>query len=400
MKNEVKLELIRHIIPFWNSLIDRENGGFFSYMSHDLIINKDTFRSAILHSRILWFYSNCYLTLKNDEREIAEKCLETAKHCYDFMATKFIDRESGGIFWSVNSRGVPANPMKHAYCNAFFVYAAASYYDASGDSTALNNAMRIFEILETTAADKNGIGYFESFDRDWNIIDNDELSENGIQAVKTMNLVLHLIEAYTELYRVNHNEDVAGRIKYLLEIMYYKVYDAQNKQLKVFFDKDWNVLGNVHSYGHDIEASWLLGRTLDIMGEALPDDLADAIREVCKSLVQKIDEVAFCEYGSKSMYYERVNNTVDRRRVWWTQTEGVIGFLQAYNLYGDEKYLQRAQGLWEYIRERMIDTRTGSEWFAELDKEHVPDESAAMADEWKCPYHNGRMAFEVILRDF
>jgi mannobiose 2-epimerase len=284
--------------------------------------------------------------------------------------------------------------MKHAYNHAFFVYALASYYDASKDSTALNNAMRVFEILETQMADK--IAYKECCDRDWNLIDNDELSENGIKAEKTMNTILHLIEAYTELYRVGKNDDVMGRINRLLELMYIRIYDPNRRQLKVFFDSDMNEKGNVHSYGHDIEAAWLLGRTLKICDDDIPYELYRNIEDMNKALVEKIDEVAFCENGTKSMYYESVNGNVNRTRTWWVQAEGVVGFLDAHNRCGKPEYLDRAQGLWDYIKSCVIDKRPGSEWFSELNNDHVPDKSMPMADEWKCPYHNGRMCIEVM----
>jgi mannobiose 2-epimerase len=392
MKEEIKHELINHIIPFWDSLVDRENAGFYGYVSHDLTVNRDVFKSAILHSRILWFYSSCYLVLKD------EKCLEKAKQCYEFML-KFIDKESGGIFWSVNARGVPANPMKHAYNHSFFVYALSSYYDASKDSTALNNAMRMFEVIETEMADTGGrIGYRECCDRDWNLIENEELSENGIVAEKTMNTILHLIEAYTELYRVSKNGDVLGRIGSLLSLMYTKIYDHQRRQLKVFFDRDMNEMGKVHSYGHDIEAAWLLGQTLDICGYELPCDLITDIRDMNQNLVERIDEVAFCPAGS--LLYESVNGKVNTTRTWWVQAEGVVGFLDAYERYNQPKYLERAERLWEYIKERIVDKRPGGEWFNELNNDHVPKLDMPIVNEWKCPYHNGRMAFEVILRDF
>jgi mannobiose 2-epimerase len=394
MKQEIKHELINHIIPFWNNLADFENGGFFSYVSHDLIVNKGAFRSVNLHSRILWFYSNCYLTLKDEDIAVAEKCLDMAKHCYDFLVKHFIDKESGGVFWSVNVRGVPANPMKHIYCHAFFIYATASYYRASGDSTAVNNAMRMFDLIETTMADD--IGYLEAFDRDWGVIDNDELSENGIKAEKTMNVVLHLIEAYTELYKANKNGDVLTRLTYLMQLMYHKVYDKARQRLNVFFDRDMKVLGDVHSYGHDIEAAWLLGRAIEAAGDVLPVDLIANIRSMNRALVDKINEVAFDDSGA--MYYEKVGAAVNRRRVWWTLSEGVVGFLDAYKLYEEQKYLDRAQMLWGYIKARMIDQRPGGEWFNELDYDHAPDVKLAVVDEWKCPYHNGRMCIEVLAR--
>jgi mannobiose 2-epimerase len=387
MKDEIKRELLTHIIPFWDKLLDKENGGFCGYAGHDLIVNRGAFKGAILHSRILWFYSSCYLMFRDDEY------LAKARHCYDFMVKHFLDRESGGLFWSVNVKGVPVNPMKHGYCNAFFIYALASFYEATRDSAALNNAMRMFEIVETRLVDT--IGYRESCDRDWNTIENDELSENGIKADKTMNTILHLIEAYTELFRVSNNGDVLSRLEFLLKLTYVKIYDPSRQRLSVFFDRDMNPIGDVHSYGHDIEAAWLIGRAIDVAGDSFPPELNQKIREMNQALVEKVDEVAFCESGA--MYYESVDGFVNKTRTWWVQAEAFVGFLDAYRLSGKQRYLDRATGLWEYIKAYMIDRRQGGEWYNELTKDHIPKE-LPVADEWKCPYHNGRMCLEALTR--
>jgi mannobiose 2-epimerase len=387
MKDEIRNELVNHIIPFWDSLIDHENGGFYGEVDNDLIVNKGAFKNAVLHSRILWFYSNCYTVLRDDAY------LEKAKHCYDFMIAHFLDRESGGVFWSVNVKGVPVNPMKHGYCNAFFVYALASYYGATRDTTALNNAMRVFELIETNMADK--IGYLESFDRDWNPCENDLLSpKDGLKAEKTTGTVLHLIEAYTELYRVSNNGDVATRLKYLLQLVYFKIYDRANQMLPEFFDKEMNAMSNTHLYGHDVEAAWLMGRAIDVAGEALPHELHVQIRTMCRELVEKLNEVAFDDWGA--IYYESKGGILNKNRVWWAQSEAFVGFLDAYKRYDEQKFLDRATGLWEYIKEHMIDKRAGGEWFNELDKDNVPARMP-VANEWKCPYHNGRMCLMAII---
>ncbi|MCL2071394.1 MAG: AGE family epimerase/isomerase [Oscillospiraceae bacterium] len=390
MKDEIKNELINRVIPFWDSLADYENGGFYGAFSHDLILDKGAFKNAVLHSRILWFYSNCFLLLKENEY------LQKAKHCYDFIVKHFIDRESGGVFWSVNVKGVPVNPMKHGYCNAFFIYAAASYYSASMDSSALNNAMRVFELIETNMADK--IGYNEAFDRDWNPCENDLLAERGVlNAQKTTGTVLHLTEAYTELYKVSKNGDVAARLKYLLQLLCCKIYDKAGQRLPELFDCDMNAVGDVHLYGHDIEAAWLMGRAIDVVGEeVLSKELCGLVRTVCHELTEKLSQTAFGESGA--MHYESVSGIVNKNRVWWTQAEALTGFLDAYERFGEEKYLERAEGLWEYIKNHVIDKRPGSEWHNELDENNIPLRKPIVSD-WKCPYHNGRALIMNLLKE-
>ena len=385
MKSQIKDHLVNSIIPFWNSLADYTNGGFFGYAGYDGQVDKNADKGAILHSRILWFYSNCYLVLKDD------KCLEYAKHCYDFMMEHLLDREQGGIYWMVSANGEPVDTMKHGYNQAFFIYALSSYYDASGDCGALESALEMFNTIETKMRDK--IAYREACTRDWQDCANDALSENGIQAEKTMNTVLHLIEAYTELYRVNPDKTVGKRLENLLELAYDKLYDPLKQRLSVFFDKDMNTLGDVHSYGHDIEAAWLIGRAIDTAEGVLSVELCGKIRQMNRVLAEKIDQVAFDKCGA--MYYESADGAVNKRRVWWAQAEALVGFLDAYRLYGDKRFLDRAEGLWEYIKAHVIDKTDGGEWFAELDENEVPLDMPTV-DEWKCPYHNGRMCLEVI----
>ncbi|MDR0222007.1 MAG: AGE family epimerase/isomerase [Oscillospiraceae bacterium] len=384
MYDEIKSELINRIIPFWNGLADYENGGFYGYVGRDLKPDKKYDKGAVLHSRILWFYSNCYLALK------IPACLEMARHCYDFAARSYLDREYGGVYWSVKFDGKPAETMKHGYCHAFFIYALASYYDASGVQAALDLAMELFGVVEEKLAD--GVSYREACERDWRDRENDELSENGITAEKTMNTVLHLIEAYTELYRVCKDARVAGRLEFLLSLTYDKIYDKANRRLRVFFDKRMNAKGNIHSYGHDIEAAWLAGRALDVAGGVLPGGLAENVRAMNRALAENIYETAF---DGVAMNYENDDGVVNTARVWWVEAEALVGFLDAYRLYGERRFLERAKALWEYIKSEIIDPREGGEWLPQVGANGVPAEMPVV-DEWKCPYHNGRMCLKAI----
>jgi len=381
MLGEIRAELTDHIIPFWNGMADYENGGFCGYMSHNLVTDKSADKGVILLSRILWFYSNCFLVLNESA------LLESAKHCFNFMAKHCVDAEYGGVYWSVKANGEKSETMKHIYCHAFFIYAMSSYYDASGDESALDLAMEVFEIAESRFADE--VSYRECFTRDWQTRDNAELSENGINADKTMNSVLHLIEAYTELYRVAKNTRVAERLRFLLSLTYDKIYDKDNARLLVFFDDGMNPLGDVHSYGHDIEAAWLMDRAVQIAKDELPNGLFNDILAMNRKLAEKVYEAAFDE-GEKAMNYENDGGRINKTRVWWAEAEAVVGFVKAR----DPRYLERARQVWEYIRAYVIDTRDGGEWHSQVGEDGVPAE-LPVVDEWKCPYHNGRMCLEV-----
>ena len=383
-KEEIKGELENHIIPFWNNLCDYEKGGFYGYMSSDLELDKNAEKGVILHSRILWFYSNCYLTLKRED------CLEKAKHCFEFLKNYCVDKDRGGVYWLMNADGTVSDSMKHTYCQAFFIYAMASYYDASKDKEALDLAISVFDTVETKCVDD--IAYLEAQSKEFELVKNDALSENGLMADKTMNTVLHLIEAYTELYRVNPDKKVLERLKFQLELTYDKIYDKEGHKLLVFFDREMKVIGDIHSYGHDIEATWLLDRACDVIGDK---ELTEKISAMNKAIVANIADIAF-ENGS--LNNERDKTEINKIRIWWVQAESVVGFLNGYQRYGEEKYLEMSKSVWDYIKNHIIDKREGGEWFSQIEEDGSYTKAKATVDPWKCPYHNGRRCLEVIKR--
>ena len=384
LAREAKKELTEHILPFWNRLEDKEHGGFYGYMDHDLKLDKNAEKGVILHSRILWFYSNCYLVLKDAE------CLKKAKGCYDFMARYCVDREYGGVYWSVNADGSPKDDMKHTYCQAFFIYALSSYYDASRDESALKLALEMFETVEERCTDE--VAYLEAMSRKWETVENDALSENGLMADKTMNTTLHLLEAYTELYRVSGDERVADRLKFQLCLFLDRIYFKEDARLLVFFIKNLNVIGDIHSYGHDIEATWLLDRACEVLGD---EAFTEEVSAMNKKIVAHIARIA---YKDGSLLNERDKTEINTWRIWWVQAEGVVGFLNAYQKYENAEYMEIARNIWEYIKKEIIDRREGGEWFSQVDENGNPAKFKPTVDPWKCPYHNGRMCLEIIKR--
>lgn len=381
---EVRKELAEHIIPFWNALRDNENGGFYGYLSYGLELDKKADKGVILHSRILWFYSNAYLTLGD------ESLLDYAKHSYEFIKNNCVDYELGGVYWMMDYQGKPSDDMKHTYNIAFAIYALSCYYRASGDKEALALAYRLFEDVEKNTLDE--YGYQEAFDRSWNLVDNEALSENGLKADKTMNAILHLIEAYTELYLADKNEKVAERLKFQLGQMRDIVYTPDTNALKVFFDTQFNTVGDIHSYGHDIEATWLMDRACDVLGD---EELKKQFAEMDLKISHNIQNIAL-EDGA--LNNERENDKIDRKRVWWVQAEAIVGFINAYQHSGEEEFLRSAKSIWEYVKSDIIDKRAGSEWYSEVSFEHKPHDYKEIVGPWKCPYHNGRMCMEVINR--
>lgn len=382
--DEVRTHLLNDIIPFWEGLKDEKYGGYYGYLDFNLNLDKEAVKGCILNSRILWFFSNAYIEIKD------KKLLEYAKQAFSFLKNHCLDKEKGGVYWSVDYKGEPSDTTKHTYNQAFAIYGLSSYYRATGDEEAFEIAFSLHRLIEEKCKDE--YGYMEAFDRDFNLMNNDKLSENGVMAEKTMNTLLHVFEAYTELYLVSKNQEVAENLRQILDTVLDKVYNKEEGRQEVFFDKSWNSLIDLYSYGHDIETAWLLDRGLDIMND---DIYKKKFAPVTDILTENIYNRAYIDH---SLVNEAENGVVDTKRVWWVQAEAVVGFLNGYMKHRNEKkYLAAAEDIWNYIKEYMIDRRQGSEWYFEVDKYGNPIQKP-IVEAWKCPYHNGRMCLEVIRR--
>lgn len=388
---EAREHLEQVIIPFWRALRDDVYGGYYGYMNHHLEVEQEANKGCILNSRILWFFSSAYMTLKD------QKLLDEATHAFEFMKKHCMDSKYGGVYWMVDYKGDLVEDMKHTYNQAFAIYALSSYYEASDKKEAFSLAMELFDKIENTCKDE--YGYLEAFDREWKLINNDKLSDNkhmiadGKIAQKTMNTTLHVLEAYTELYRVGKNPRVGQCLKALLEIILSKVYNQSKKRLEVFFDTSFHTIADMHSYGHDIEAAWLLDRAACILDDS---EMIKQVKECTVSIAYKIEEVAF-EKGA--LNNEQFNDDIDKTRIWWVQAEGVVGFINAYEQTQDDRFLEVAKTIWQYIKTYIVDHRRNSEWYWQVDENGKPHTDYPIVEPWKCPYHNGRMCLEVIRRE-
>ncbi|MBQ8304733.1 MAG: AGE family epimerase/isomerase [Blautia sp.] len=387
LKQEIHTELTDHIIPFWDALRDEEHGGFYGRVNHDLTIDHHADKGGVLHSRILWFFSEAGRVLQD------EQCLMNARHAFRFLKEHLLDGEYGGVMWTTDYRGEPADASKHAYCQAFAIYGLSAWYRVSGEQDALTTAMRLFELLETRMRDPEGYG--EAFERDFSPQVNDKLSENGVLADRTMNTLLHVIEAYTELLRVSGDDRVRTKLTEAVRIMMDRVFDPAKGRLEVFFDKDYHSLIDLYSYGHDIEAAWLLDRAAEVLGDPVLTEKVHVMTAVLE------DHVLREGFDGEALTAECEEGRVLADRIWWVQAEAVNGFLHAWKKRPERTdFLDAARREWQYIREHVIDRRPDSEWLEQLDKAGRPDGSKPMAGLWKCPYHNGRMCLEFLLFPF
>lgn len=384
LHNDFRTHLTERLIPFWERLIDEENGGFYGYMGSDLVVNKTYEKGCILNSRILWFFSNAYMALKD------ESLKRYADHAYRFLIDKCLDKKNGGVFWSLDFKGNPLDTTKHTYNQAFALYALSSYYDAFKNPEALKAASDQFRLIEIKCKDESG--YKEAQSMEFFTIANDKLSENGVMADHTMNTLLHVFESYIEFYRVSHRAEAAERLRGIFDIIGTRIYNPDLHRLEVFFDNDMNSLIDLASYGHDIEAAWLMDRGLDVLGD-------ESYRKLMSPIIRSMEE----EVLKKAFYNDSLANEcergkVDETRIWWIEAEGVVGLYNAYQRRGDEKFKDAALKLWEFIKEHFVDKRPGGEWFYSTDKDGNPIMERPIVEPWKCPYHNGRCLMEMMRR--
>lgn len=377
---EFRDHLVKKILPFWMGLSDDEFGGFYGYVDRNLKVKKDAHKGCILNSRLLWTFSSAGRILK-DKRYIAY-----AKRAYEFMEA-FWDRENGGVFWSVAFDGKPLDLTKHTYCQAFAVYGLSAYYRATGETGALEKAFELFRIIEEKCADEGGYG--EAYKADFSPKSNEKLSENGVMASRTMNTLLHVLEAYAELYRASGDEKVRTAGEMCLERFLNVMYNPEKMRLEVFYDREYRSLIDMQSFGHDIEASWLMWDAVLCM---IPDKKRAPYREMCIALAEAVHARAMTDHGLKN---EMVNGEIDETRIWWVQAETVMGFENAYALTGDEKYRRAAETQWNAVKRMIVDPRETGEWFWSVLEDGQPTDKPVV-EEWKCPYHNGRMCLRMI----
>lgn len=373
------------ILPFWMSLKDETHGGYYGLVDFDLQVDRQAEKGCILNSRILWFFSEAaMLTGRAD----AAAC---ARHVYQWFEDHCFDRENGGVYWSCDALGRPLDTTKHTYNQAFAIYALSAYYRLTGQQAALDRALELFRLIESRCTDAEG--YLEAFTVDWKPESNEKLSENGVMADKTMNTLLHVFEGYAGLYQASRDPAVGQAMRRILGIYAGKVYSPALHRQLVFFDKHYNSIIDLYSYGHDIESSWLIDWGCALLGDAA---LTARIGAIDSDLAHSVYQHA---YRDHSLLNECERGVDDTTRVWWVQAEAVLGFVNEYEKSGGEAYAAAAADIWHYITDKLVDKRPGGKWFWSVDASGVPASRQPIVEPWKCPYHNGRMCMELIRRD-
>lgn len=386
LAQDAKQMLEQTILPFWCALRDKKHGGYYGWMSFSHQVNPHAEKGCILNSRILWFFSEAARLLQRDDLK------QHAQHAYHFLCHSCWDATHGGMYWSVTYDGKPLDTTKHTYNQAFAIYALSAYYRLTGDTEALDRAKQLFHLIEERCTD--AIGYQEAFTVDWQPASNEKLSENGVMAAKTMNTLLHVFEGYAGLFQAEPFPAIEQAMRRILDIYANRIYDPTLRRQRVFFDATYTSIIDLHSYGHDIESSWLMDWGCDLLADA---EQSASIHAINDQLAAHIYEVA---YTNHSLANECDRGTVDTNRVWWVQAEAVVGFIHAWHKHPDQtRYRDAAIDIYQFIREKIVDPRPGGEWYWLVDANGVPNPHKPLVEPWKCPYHNGRMCMELIRRN-
>lgn len=390
LKKEMKQCLEDNILRYWiDKVTDKEHGGYYGRVDGHDHVHPEAEKGAILNGRILWAFSAAYRVMKNKEY------LDAATRAKDYILDHFIDKEYGGVYWSLDCEGKPLDTKKQTYAIGFVIYGLSEYARATGDKQALDAAIKLYHDIEAHAYDAVNGGYVEALTREWNPIADMRLSDKDENGAKTMNTHLHVIEPYTNLYRVWPSKELHESIHRLFDVFTDKLYNKETHHLDLFFDNEWHGRRNVESYGHDIEATWLLWETALVLGE---DDVKAKLGPIVVDLAKAADEGL---QPDGSMIYEHWKDTgkTDRQRQWWVLCENVIGHVNLYQYFNDASALKVAKDCWTFIDKHLVDHVNG-EWHWAVDdngKINLDDDKAGF---WKCPYHNSRMCLEIIERQF
>lgn len=388
LREEVKDELVNDILPFWmNRMTDREQGGFYGRIDGNNCLHPDAPKGAILNARILWTFSAAFRLLKKPEY------LEAATRAKRYLLDFFYDKQYGGIFWELNADGTPSDAKKQIYALGFAIYGLSEYARATGDREALEYAVRLFEVIEKYSFDPVQNGYVEALTREWQPIQDMRLSDKDENEKKTMNTHLHILEPYANLYRVWKDERLEKQLRNLIKVFVTRILDAESGHLNLFFEEDWSNKYHIISYGHDIEASWLIHEAALVLGD---QGLLAEIEPVIVKIARAADEGL---NRDGSMIYENFvdKQKVDRELHWWVQAENVVGHINLYQYFHDEDALHKALKCWQFIKENLIDGE-GGEWYWSRYADGTVNRKDDKAGFWKCPYHNGRMCMEIIER--
>jgi len=386
---KLREHLFGHILPFWcGPALDHEQGGWMAWLSNDLKPDRTQPKGLIVNARILWAFSAVH-QVKPDPLY-----RQMARRAYDYLTNRFWDAKHGGACWRLNDAGEVLDGSKKIYGQAFCIYALTEFYRAFKSGEALQRATTLFELVERHAHDATHGGYVEVRQHDWSEAGPDaRLSDKDMNEKKSMNNHLHVLEAYTNLYRETRDRTVGQRLYELVQIFLERILDARTHHLHHFFDEQWHVRSDTYTFGHDIEASWLLCEAAEVLENPM---LFQRVCQMALAMAEAVLAEGILTDGGLC-YEGKTGRIIDTGRECWPQAEAIVGFLNAYQLSGAAKYLFAAERVWDYSERNLVD-RVHGEWFWRINEDGRPDARLPKISEWKGPYHVSRACLEAMRR--
>lgn len=375
-----------NIASWWmENTLDEKYDGFVGEIDHIGNIVEGANKGIILNSRILWFFSELAIFSGQEEHK------EVASRSFEYLIKYFDDQVYGGALWELSAEGEFVNGKKQTYAQCFCIYALSAYYKLTNSAKALVKANEYFELVEKYARDRVDGGYVEACTREWESIEDFRLSEKDLNVPKSMNTHLHVLEAYAAFYKVNPTPKVEEAFRHVIDVFVEKIIDSSSGHQKLFFDMKWQDKSSAFSYGHDIEASWLLWEAVEILGD-------ESVKAATKPIVLKLAESCLKEaIGDKGQVcdeFDFSSKTRHQSSEWWVQAEALVGFLNAYHLSNNKAYLNVCQPIWQFINDYHLDTENG-EWHWVSLNDQPAMEPVYKVGFWKAPYHNGRAMMEI-----
>ena len=383
IKDALHQELLR-ILTYWTqNTVDQEYGGFVGRINFQNEVVPQASKGIILNTRILWSFSAAAQYLATDAYD------EICHRAYHYLKDHFFDRQYGGVCWEVDFEGTVVNSRKQVYAQAFAIYALSEYYAHSQVAEAKNEALALFSLLEENARDRKAGGYLEALDREWQPLEDMRLSAKDLNAAKTMNTHLHILEAYTRLWQVRGDIHVKEALQQLIDLYNHR-FLAEEGYYHLFFDEQWGLKSHNTSYGHDIESAWLVLEAARAVGD--PSQISSCEATAAKIAARVLGE-AIDEEGALLYEKDLCSGVVDKDRHWWPQVECMVGFAYHYQETNDLRYLTAIENLWKYTEGNLLDIRSG-EWYFRVDQQGKPYEEDVVSM-WKAPYHTTRACMVI-----
>ncbi|HCX22794.1 MAG: N-acyl-D-glucosamine 2-epimerase [Flammeovirgaceae bacterium] len=376
--------LNENILSFWSRKMVDPMGGFYGRIDGRGKRHEHADKSVILNTRILWTYSAAYQITGNPKHKLM------ADRAYEYVSKNFIDPKNGGVYWMLDNTGQVVSDKKQTYAQAFAIYAFSEYHKINEYKRAKDHAIRIFELLEEYVFDQIHNGYTEALNAQWGPLNDVRLSDRDMNASKTMNTHLHVLEAYTNLYRIWPDPKLKSQLQNLINLTRSKLVDESGHFL-LFFTDSWELLSNEWSFGHDIEGAWLLCEATEALkDEELIHEIRDLSIKMTHAALEGLDN------DGGLMYEANADGISDDDKHWWPQAEAMVGLLNTWQITGDDDYMVKMKKVWNFIRTYLMDKE--GEWHWKVNRHGDIDYNEDKAGPWKCPYHNGRAMIEIMNR--